>query len=91
MLAPGCLAHPFRLSRGQAVLVGWDISPLPEMKGWVTRDKLGRRLNMGVRVSPCTGQRGHGGWGKEEDGPTAQMLAVTLVTSQTAPALALVP
>lgn len=31
MLAPGCLAHPFRLSRGQAVLVGWDISPLPEM------------------------------------------------------------
>lgn len=46
---------------------------------------------MGVRVSPCTGQRGHGGWGKEEDGPTAQMLAVTLVTSQTAPALALVP
>lgn len=33
VLAPGCLAHPSRLSRGEAVLVGRDISPLPGMKG----------------------------------------------------------
>lgn len=78
VLAPGRLAHPSRLSRGEAVLVGWDSSHLPRMKGWVTRDKLGSssNMNMGVRVSPCTGQRGHGGWGEEEDGLTAQMLAV---------------
>lgn len=40
MLAPGCLAHPSRLSGGEAaVLTGWDIFP-PGMKRWGTRDKL---------------------------------------------------
>jgi len=39
-LAPGCLAHPSRLSGGEAVvLMGWDILP-PGTKQWVTRDKL---------------------------------------------------
>lgn len=91
VLAPGCLAHPSRLSRGEAVLAGWDISPLPGMKGWVTRDKLGSPLSMGVRVSPCTGQRGMEAGVKRKTVPLPKCWLVTLVTSQSAPALALVP
>lgn len=30
---------------------------------------------MGVRVSPCTRQRGHGGWAEGEDGAAARMPA----------------